>query len=77
LRVSAALTNNNVSGVVNWTAQSQATGNLSLNISGNGAVDSGAAFSQTQMVMGSVSSTVGSTGCTTTPQYTVYAKAWF
>lgn len=70
-----------------WTVESYAPGSLGLSFSGNGVIDQGDTPDLTTpaqfvvkagtAVTFSTVSTLGSTGCTTTPQYTVFVKAFF
>lgn len=91
----SAATNSATVNIVNFTTQSGAASSFNpsanMNITGNGAVDSGepgsgvagfndvttfAAKSGT-LISYTTTSVLGSTGCTTTPQYVIYAKAIF
>lgn len=68
--------------MLTWTGVTfTITGNGTIDTGDLGATDSGnlvkiAAKAGTAITY-TTTSALGSTGCTTTPQYTVYAKAWF
>lgn len=86
LGVGCSSTGNNATPALQWTAPGGTAENTSLvtlTVTGNGTLDSGSFNGNAAKITAkagtaityTTTSSLGSTGCTTTPQYTVYAKA--